>query len=352
MKNTLVKGWAVALAIAVLGSYCVFVVVIKLTVLQTLAGLPVAAILTYALIRTLIGMPATIKGNRVPKKFKGVRYQLVAMPINHFGEKSRWCMDLIGAKYDEATVAGLLSVFLRGRTVPWLVDRQSCSIIGNSDEILMYLSSVHVPSLTEESAVRANQLLQRTKSTMEWEQRLNLFGHAIQGWAYYYLLAPGVPREFTLFAWGGMDNKVNLFERIVLRTGWPLLRHLIRNGFNHNSKSANDQRYRTIRDVLDGVDRALALSKGPFMFGNHISYVDVTFCALAAPLISSKIIFCQPVSMYANGYYKSFSELLKRSPRLADCWPRELAELETEILKRPCGELVCRMYRDFRSTKL
>ena len=58
------------------------------------------------------------------------------MPINHFGERVRWALDLIKAPYEEYTVGGLISAFLRGRSVPHLIDRKALSMIGNSDECL------------------------------------------------------------------------------------------------------------------------------------------------------------------------------------------------------------------------
>ena len=46
----------------------------------------------------------------------------------------RFCLDLLGVPYVEADRCGLLNVFLFGQSVPYLVDRHSCSRIGNSDD--------------------------------------------------------------------------------------------------------------------------------------------------------------------------------------------------------------------------
>ena len=67
------------------------------------------------------------------------------MPINHFGEKVRWIMDLLDAPYEEADVGGVITVGFRRRSVPWLVDNLSSSFIGNSDEALCYLQAVIIP---------------------------------------------------------------------------------------------------------------------------------------------------------------------------------------------------------------
>merc|ERR1719204_2299832 len=102
------------------------------------------------------------------------------MPINHFGERLRWCMDLVGAPYEEIDVGGILSIFGRARSVPWLEDRQSCSLIGNSDECMMYIGAVHVGALPAGSTKdKCVALFQRNPDTLLWEARLNACGHAI-----------------------------------------------------------------------------------------------------------------------------------------------------------------------------
>ncbi len=140
----------------------------------TMMTIPFAVIGSFVAIRSMIGMPPSIMGNKLPKLFNGKRYQLCAMPINHFGEKLRWCLDLIKAPYEESNVAGIMTIFLRGRTVPWLVDRQSRSLLGNSDEALFFLSAVHVPTIPDrEERDRAIRLLQRDTDTVR--MNINIF---------------------------------------------------------------------------------------------------------------------------------------------------------------------------------
>jgi len=42
------------------------------------------------------------------------RFKFVAMPINHFGEKVRWCMDIINVPYEPEQLAEYYSGFFRG----------------------------------------------------------------------------------------------------------------------------------------------------------------------------------------------------------------------------------------------
>ncbi len=309
--------------------------------LLTFALLPLPVLLSFGVARAAAGMPPTVMGaeGKVPTVRGGKRrYQLVAMPINHFGEKLRWCMDLLGVDYEESDVGGITSIFIRGRTVPWLVDRQSCSLVGNSDEALWYLSAVHVPTMRGEAAQKGAALLRRNDDTIVWEGRLNALGHAIQGWAYYYLLAENADPDLSLRYWGGKEPTVPLLHRLVLRLGYPIFRGLMRKAFRLHDESAHQKRYETIISVLDEADAALAQSGGEHLFGESISYVDISFCALLGPLMPSTTI-----PLWANGRFTSFAPL-QNHPSL----PTELADFEDALRQRPCGQYVERMFRDWR----
>ena len=134
------------------------------SVLQVAFCLPFVVLASAVAARAIRGDPATLGGIRVGLQDRKLfhhavdvlegkkdrpQYALIAMPINHFGERVRWVLDLIGADYEEFTVGGLISAFLRGRSVPHLIDRKSCSMIGNSDECiapcLHFRTTVHMP---------------------------------------------------------------------------------------------------------------------------------------------------------------------------------------------------------------
>lgn len=324
-------------AVVSLGVFSVLVAYLQLSWTTVVLLLPVPILITYAVARAAMGMPATIKGNALSPRYEGRRYQLVAMPVNHFGERLRWCMDLIGARYEESTVAGILSIFARGRTVPWLVDRQSCSRIGNSDEAMWYLSVVHVPEMTGPAHERAARLLSRDADTMAWEGRLNALGHAIQGWAYYSFLAPGADREHPLRMWGAMEGHVPALQRWVLRLGYPVFKALMRKAFNLDDTAAHQKRYAIIQSMFDDVDAALEASGGTHIMGPHLSYVDISFCALVGPLMPSTVL-----PHWANGRFESFKPLVDST------FPDELTKLEQELRARPCGRYVEEMFSQWR----
>ena len=342
MKNSrtssALTSFQATLVVASLAGFSILVAYLQLSWLQTVFLLPAPVLLSYLVVRVAVGMPATIKGNALPERYAGRRYQLVAMPVNHFGERLRWCMDLIGAEYEETTVGGILSIMLRGRTVPWLVDRQSCSLIGNSDEAIWYLSAVHVPCMTRQGREQAQRLLRRDADTIAWERRLNILGHAIQGWAYYYLLAPRAKPEHSLRLWGGMEPRVPALHRWTLRLGYPVFKALMRRAFNLSDVAAHETRGRIIRSMLDDVDARLQASDGEHILGANLSYVDVGFCALMGPLLPKNVL-----PHWANGRFDSFTPLSDGD------WPDELAQFEQELLARPSGQYVKRMFEQWRS---
>eukprot|EP00913_Durusdinium_trenchii_P023269 g21847.t1 len=215
-------------------------------------SLPLVLFASALAARAIRGDPVTLKGIEIGLGEKGLFHQLVdvmnsrqdrprflfvAMPINHFGERIRWSLDLIGAPYEEYTSGGLISAFLRGRSVPQLIDRKSCSMIGNSDECLAYLSAAYVPSITNSSLrSKAISFLRTDEQTMAWDVKLNQLGHLVQGWAYFYVPDLDTTPEGCLIAWGAYEPKVPFFHRLILQLAHPFLRRFMRMAFDLSKK--------------------------------------------------------------------------------------------------------------------
>ena len=328
-----------------LSAFSLVVAGLTLPAALTALLLPVPILLTYAVVRVMRGVPVTmlgVTGESAAASGSRPRYQLVAMPINHFGEKLRWTMDLLGAPYEESTVGGLISIFLRGRSVPWLVDRQSCSLLGNSDEALWYLSAVHVPSMSGDSLHGAERLLQRTRETLTWEPRLNALGHALQGWAYYYLLAPNTPRELSLRFWGAYEPNVPLTQRLLLRLGYPVLKVMMQRAFRLHDQAVYRARTELIDSLLNDADAALTTHHGRSLTGDALSYVDITFCALLGPFLLETVL-----GQWARGRFASFDPLRNHASI-----PAELQDFERRLRARPCGQFIEATYRAWRNSAL
>jgi glutathione S-transferase len=354
--TTSVTGWRVAISMIIFGTFSLISNIGKYSFMKTLLWLPLVALISYLVIRILSGIfPSTFHAARFTDLTKyPKRYRLVAMPINHFGEKVRWCMDLIGLPYEEMDVGGVMSITLRNRTVPWLVDFQSNSVIGNSDEILMYLSAVYVPTLCGSHQVLAQQLLARNEMTIAWEDELNRFGHAIQGWAYFYILGNvNISAEFTLRAWGAYEPKVSFLERWLLQISHPVIRYSLIFFLRLNDPAAHKARQEIINSLLEKVDSHF--EKNPsslYLTGDQISYVDIIFCSLTAPLLFFTLIAPPPTShksFYAKNRFSSF--VISNPTEYQDMqskYPKELLEFEKSLLSRPCGKYVVRMYLENR----
>jgi glutathione S-transferase len=351
-QTTSLTSWRVGLSVIIFSGYALLVSSFQLSVVLVTILLPIVTLLTYILIRILLStFPSTMNS---PNSLS-TRYRLVAMPISHFSEKARWCMDLIGVPYEEMNVGGLLSLFFRNRTVPWLVDFQSNSTIGNSDEILMYLSAVYVPTLSGTQKSQAQSLLLRNEETIRWEKELNKFGHAIQGWAYHYLLDPKISAEYTLRAWGALDPHVSTFERLFLRLVHPIFRKFLTVGLSLQDPVKQASREKTIFSLLEMIDQHF--EKNPtarYLMGDHLSYVDIVFCSLAAPLLFFTLVCPSPSqpnqrSFYAKNRFSSFVITSQAKYQdLQNGYPKELVEFETNVLSRPCGGYLVRMYQETR----
>ena len=304
---------------------------------------------TFGLWRLSRGTPATLAGNRIPARFGGKRFEFHAMPVNHFGEKARWILDLLQVKYDEVNHGGLLSMFIEGRTVPYLIDRKSCSTIGNSDEIIQFLQAVSAKDLTP----LQQQLLSHDSKTEPWIAVLNEYGHSIQGYCYFYLLGPSSSTTATKLAWGVYEvSTVPLLDRLLLRLFYPALKAAMRQAFDLSRTAPRQERLASIRRCLAMAEQALKQG-GPFLTGQHLSWVDVTFCSLTAPLLFSTLLFTKGgPSPYANGRFKSFGLSDVEWNNLVKETPKELKELELEIMKSEVGRYVERTYTKFRGVGL
>jgi len=334
----------------------------------TVAGLPVAVAVAYVVARFDRGMPATLVGVAAGDVKKRLakhrnyrpRFQLVSHPINHFGEKVRWVLDLLEAPYEETDVGAILVVLMRGRSVPWLVDRQSNSVIGNSDEIVAYLGAVVAPATADEKKrLAAETLCRRTVATMAWEADLNALGHAIQGFAYGLALTAPAPyrragRLVALTAWGAFEKSlVPCFDRCALVACYPIIQRFMARALKLHDPSRKAAFRRTLDDVLARADGALRKGSG-YLAGDALTYVDIAFASLLAAVLPTALVFnADEPTLWARGRFRSFSRLQGRtasssSSKKKALFPPALLAFEHDVLSRPVGKHVLRLFRERR----
>ena len=210
-----------------------------------------------------------------------------------------------------------------------------------------YLSAVYVPTIPDlELRKKVASFLENNEQTVCWNEKLNRLGHLVQGWVYFYVLSPETSLTGCLTAWGGFEPKVPLLQRLILRLGCPIFKHLMRTHFDLSSPEVRDTRRQMIEEILDEIDNTL--SKQKFLTGTSLSHVDITLSALIAPMLPGHLVWA-PKSQYANGRFASFHGALEN---MRGEWPRTLIEFEQVLSKRPCAKHAMKLYEELRSKQL
>ncbi len=246
-------------------------------------------------------------------------YRLITIPPSHYCEKARWALDRLGVPYREESHPPVFHWRSSrgaggGRTVPVLVTDRG--VLPDSTEILQFLDSQHADGwrpYPEEAALRE-----------EVEELEELFdtrlGPHTRRVAYHHLL-----REKRLFL-DSMLHGVEGWERSL----FPVIRlpvcWLMRRGMRITPASA-ERSLERVREVFATVGERLADGR-PFLVGESFTAADLTFAALAAPVVLPRD-YGAPL------------------PSLTDLSPELLALIE-EFRTSPAGAFAQRMYRDHR----
>ena len=196
---------------------------------------------------------------------------LETIPVSHYAEKVRWCLDKLGADYVERPCAGTLGAFTRGRTVPLLIVRNGVteSRIGNSPQILRFLWGTNVGSDEAE-------FLRPDKPRLGLEERLDRYGRHLQVWLYAHLLDHP---ELTRRLWSVDNPAVSAWQRATIRYGYPLFAWLVRRAFSVDS-ATSQRASQAIAELLEDMDTALADGRTSILGGER-NFTDYTFAALS-----------------------------------------------------------------------
>jgi glutathione S-transferase len=194
--------------------------------------------------------------------------RLITIPMSHYCEKARWGLDLAGLEYtEEAHAPGLHSVFsywtARTRFTPVLVTRDES--IADSTSILRWLDARHSLELYPDGALALEE---------RFDGDLGVCGRR---WAY----------------WVGLNNRPMLVEiaiqrvapaeQAIFRMASPLIFARIRPYLKIEAGAVARGREKYLRE-LDFVAELLRDGR-PYLLGDRFSAADLTFAALAAPLV-------------------------------------------------------------------
>ncbi|WP_437669657.1 glutathione S-transferase family protein [Sorangium sp. So ce131] len=264
----------------------------------------------------------------------GAPFRLVTIPFSHYCEKARWALDRAGVPYREDAYPPLGHAVpaLRaggGRTVPVLVTRAGA--LRDSTDILRYADGF-VPS---EHALFFREPDPRRDDVASLEERFDRqLGPATRRVVYYHLL-PDEALSYTLLARsfplpeGAGAASPWWLRRGAFRVYFPAVRALMNRAMRIDAAGA-ERSLGKLRAVFDAVNERLRDGR-PFLAGDRFSAADLTFAALAAPVILPD---GYPVPLPAPGEV-----------------PAALGALVEALRAEPAGAFALRMYREQRALK-
>jgi len=206
---------------------------------------------------------------------------LVTIPPSHYCEKARWALDRARVAYREEGHAPLVHYLFvlprsRSRTVPILF-RDGHAPITESSDIIRFADESLAPH--ERLFPSEPPLAEEVES---WVKRFDdELGPPIRRHAYCY-----IAKDRDLFL-DVFEGTLSPGERLVVRGGQSLFRAALRKAFAVSDR-AIDKTRRQVEAVFDDVSRTLSDGR-PFLTGERFTAADLTFAALAAPLLAPPI---------------------------------------------------------------
>ncbi len=249
------------------------------------------------------------------------RLRLITIPISHYCEKVRWALDLLKIPYiEERHVPAFHSSVTRkygGSSVPVLVTKSGN--FTDSTDILHYLDT-----LSPESQRLYPKEPEMRREVEELEELFDArLGADTRNWGYFYRSGD---RKTMRRAW---CNSTPVLERIGFEIAFPLISAKVRQVYSITAESAASS-LQGIKEIFEIVDRRLAGGK-TYLVGDTISAADITFAALAAPVLLPPE---HPIMV----------------SKIADL-PIEMAAVIKELQATVAGVYALRLYREQRQVK-
>jgi glutathione S-transferase len=248
--------------------------------------------------------------------------RLVTIPISHYCEKARWALERAGMEYrEERHVQGVHQLAARraggGITVPVLVTPEG--VIGESQEILEWVDERLDPELRLFPAERTRRA-EALALCRRLDEQLGPSGRRLM-----YVNMFGL-RDLLL----GFNNAgVPAWEDRAIRLAWPLVVRYAGRVLSI-TPGIEQEDERVVWREMDHVASLLEDGR-PYLGGERFGAADLTFAALAAPVIVSPD-YGTPL------------------PRL-ETIPPAIAELVGRAREHPAGRFALRLIAEHRRAR-
>ena len=185
-------------------------------------------------------------------------------------------MELAGEPYQESAHLPLMHwpyslAAGAGRTVPAL-ETEDGKVYGDSTEILLWLDRLHPQLGLYGSSAAEREPIAALEDLLDEK-----LGPAVRRWAYFHLLPD---KGLTLRIAG---QGVSQAERWILDATFPAARGLLRRGLGVDAQRT-ERSVRKFREILASLSEKLSDGR-PFLMGPQLTAADLTFAALAGPLL-------------------------------------------------------------------
>jgi glutathione S-transferase len=197
--------------------------------------------------------------------------RLITIPFSHYCEKARWALDRSGVAYEEHGHLPLFHYvetlrFNRQRTVPLLVDGKT--VVRDSTDIIAWAD-----------AKRPGVLIPIAGATdvLAIEDDLdNHFGPATRRWGYFQLIPN---RAADRYITAGVPR----WEKSMLGIARPFAVRFLRKSLNLDEAGVERSR-KKIEDTFDRIEQIIGDGRR-YIAGDRFTVADLTFAALAAPVL-------------------------------------------------------------------
>ena len=248
------------------------------------------------------------------------RCDLITIPISHYCEKARWALDRTGIPYTEhAHLQVVHWLYVRRAGGGWTAPVLTCGkrVLSDSADIIDWADR-QAPAdrrLFPDGAGAATEVRE-----LERDFDLGLGPHG-RRWMYWFL------RRHRQLAIDYGTEGVPAWERRALPSTFWLAMRVIDRYLDITAETAAESE-REVRATFDAVAERLSDGR-PYLCGERFTAADLTFAALAAPMVMPPeygVTLPQP-----------------------DALPGAMATVVRELRAHPAGAHALAMYRDERS---